>query len=522
MKAMRVDGKGTMGLSALLLALLLSGCGHSLSATSVAPRSASLQAAAAPTNVVATGAPVTSAVRRTGQYLTDDQGRVLVFHGVNIIRKLAPYWPDTIGATDAAFLADEGFNAARIGWIWAGAEPSPGQYDDAYMAHILDFNALLGRYGIRTLVDFHQDSYSQKGGGDGAPDWATLESSSGADWQDFWNDKPAADGVGIQTRFVGLWAHAAQLLQASPGRVNVMGLDPLNEPNPGNGYTCVPAGSCPSFETGQLRTFYERLFPAIRSSGLSNIIWFEDEPDHLDFQPAFPAFSDPQVAYSWHYYCLPTELTSDPGSAFDVYCDQQTSKAVSNETRYAAQQQWPELIGEFGANGAEGAYAKQVDAFDGHFLSWTYWLYYIPNGDPSDPAAGSILTDSTQPGSQSNANQTKLDALVVPYPQAIAGTPGAYGFDRSSNTMTLSYTPSAVPGTALASDALTQIFVPARHYPTGYSVSVKGATVASAPGAAWLLLRAQPGVSTVQLTLTPASGGVTQRPSQTTHFPLPG
>ncbi|MDE0855827.1 MAG: cellulase family glycosylhydrolase [Nevskia sp.] len=455
--------------------------------------------------------------------MTDGEGRVVIFHGVNIMRKLAPYWPDTLTSADAALLSDEGFNLARIGWIWAGAEPSPGKYDDGYMGHLLAFNALLGSYGIRSFIDFHQDSWSQSAGGDCAQIWATLESSGGSDWQDFWADKPAADGVGIQTRFHSLWAHTAKLINASPSAWNVMGLDPINEPNPGSGYpTCIPAASCPAFETSQLTDFYRRVSTAIRGAGDQHIVWTEDEPDHTDFTPAFTsaAFNGPQAAYSWHYYCFPTELTSDPGGVFDVYCDAQTSKAVNNETAYADRMQLPELIGEFGANGADSAYAKQVDAFDGHFLSWAYWVYYIPPGDPSDPAAGSILLDSTKPGSQSNANQTKLDALVVPYPQAIAGTPVSYAFDRSTRAMQLAYTTDPVPGATLASGALTQIFVPHRQYPTGYQVEATGATVVSAPGAPWLELRNEQGAQKVEVTISPTTDGTTALPSQTGILPL--
>jgi len=467
---------------------------------------------------------MTSPITRTGKYLTDNQGRAVLFHGVNIIRKLAPYWPSTLTAADAALLADEGFNAARIGWIWAGAEPTPGHYDDAYLDQLLGFNALLGRYGIRGFVDFHQDSWSQSAGGDGAPAWATLGNSSGSDWQAFWNDSPAADGVGIQTRFHALWAHVAQRMDAAPGAGNIVAIDPLNEPNPGNGYlpTCITINACPAFESGQLADFYRRAIRAIRGAGERRLIFPESGPQHVDFQPALPPFDDAQTAYSWHYYCLPTEATDDPGGVFDVYCDALTAQAMGNESAYGARLDVPELVGEFGANGANAAYAKQVDAMDADFFSWTYWMYYAPPGDPSNPAEGSILLDSTQPGAESNANQAKLDALVVPYPQAIAGTPQSYSFDRGSGVMQLGYSTAAVPGATLADGALTRIFVPRRHYPNGYRVDASGATVVSAPGAPWVELRTVPGAAQVRLSISPASGTPTALPSQTGVFPLAG
>src|SRR5206468_5529643 len=105
-----------------------------------------------------------------------------------------------------------------------------------------------------------------------------------------------------------------------------------------------------------------------------------------------------------------------------------------------------------------------------------------------------------------NAKQPKLDALAVPYAQAVAGTPKATDFDRTTHAFTLSYDAGG--------RGLTQVFVPARQYPHGYAVSASGAKVASAPGAPWLLLRAAPGAA-VTVRVTPATGGATVRPLAT-------
>jgi len=59
---------------------------------------------------------------------------------------------------------------------------------------------------------------------------------------------------------------------------------------------------------------------------------------------------------------------------------------------------------------------------------------------------------------------------------AIAGTPQSTNFDNASKVFTLTYVPRV-------STAPTEIFVPARHYPNGYQVSVQGGQVVSAPGA---------------------------------------
>ncbi|HTR69548.1 MAG TPA: cellulase family glycosylhydrolase [Mycobacteriales bacterium] len=476
--------------------------------------------AAAP-GATAPGGPVVSPVTRTGAYLTDDEGRVVIFHGVNIIRKTAPYWPSTITKTDARLLANEGFNSARIGWIWSAAEPSPGTYDEAYLPKLMRLNTLLGRYGIRTLVDVHQDSYSAKDGGDGAPRWATPSTTSAISWKAFWNNRKASDGVGIQSRFVQLWGELARVIDGSARAANVIGIDPLNEPNPGIHYPNCGLDPCPAFESGPLARFYRKVIASVRAAGATQVIWPESGPQHLGYKPALPPFSDPQTAYSWHYYCLQSELSATSSASIEHTCDPLTRKAMAHESAYGARLGVPEWVGEFGANGANAEYAKQVDAMGAHFLDWTYWDYDNPPKDPSDFPAGGILKHANAPGSQANANQAKLTALVVPYPQAIAGTPTSYAYHRTSDVMALRYRTEAVPGATLTPGALTQIFVPRRHYPHGYRVTVSGATVVSGVHSPWLLLLANSGASKVSVTVSPRAHSHTLLPSQTGRVPVP-
>ena len=50
--------------------------------------------------------------------------------------------------------------------------------------------------------------------------------------------------------------------------------------------------------------------------------------------------------------------------------------------------------------------------------------------------------------------------LVVPYPEAIAGTPGAYSFDRAQSVMHLSYSTKPVAPHLLCPGAVTEVFEP--------------------------------------------------------------
>src|SRR5437773_11202983 len=111
-----------------------------------------------------------------GQFIVDASGRVVLFHGVNLVNKFPPYTPSAAGfqEVDAKLMADAGWNVVRLGVLHSGVEPSPGNYDESYLDRIEESVALLGRHGIFSLLDFHQDLYGPVFTGDGLPPWATL------------------------------------------------------------------------------------------------------------------------------------------------------------------------------------------------------------------------------------------------------------------------------------------------------------------------------------------------------------
>src|SRR2546423_10875028 len=160
----------------------------------------------------------------------------------------------------------------------------------------------------------------------------------------------------------------------------------------------------------------------------------------------------------------------------------------------------PPSLGEFSCNDVNRDNAQVVDLVDRAFTSWTIWAYYTAADDPADcPRQGLLIDDATP----AKLKPLKLDALAVPHTQAIAGTPKATDYDRSTQTFTLSYD--------AASDALTQVFVPQRQYPHGYAVAATGAAAASDPGAPGLFLRGGPGAAG-PVTRQPAGNAATARP----------
>ena len=156
-----------------------------------------------------------------GRWLVDASGRVVTLHGVNEVAKAAPYFPASVGFgdDDAAFLAAHGFSAVRLGVVWEGLEPSPGAISSAYIDHIAVTVHVLAAHHIFVLLDFHQDGWGPATHGNGAPAWATITDglpnppvtfplyyvenpALQRAFENFWKNRAAPDGVGLQDHYV--------------------------------------------------------------------------------------------------------------------------------------------------------------------------------------------------------------------------------------------------------------------------------------------------------------------------------
>lgn len=472
--------------------LALALCLAPLLVTVIASTAATAKTATAPRNEIS----------RANSWLVDQQGRVLELHGFNVVRKTAPYYPSQFDAQDARFLVSNGFTAVRIGFIWSAVEPKPGVYDDHYIRTFIAFNDLLAKHGIHALIDFHQDAWSKAAGGDGAPDWATLSNNFLSDFQAFWDNRPGPGGIGIQTRFIAAWRHVVRMIDASPGSSALIGLDPFNEPYAGLKSLCAPFVPCSAFESGALANFYRRVITAIRSTGDRHVIFPEGIAQNGLAQPSLPRFGDGQTAFSFHYYC---PLTQDATSSkpTDVACKPLEQHGIGSFESFAARHDVPGFLGEFSCNDAEDDNDAMVDLADKHFLSWTAWMYYTAKADPANCPGQGLLVNDSRHGTPRNAKPAKLRAFVVPYPQAIAGTPESYSYNRTTRTMTLRYRARGVSGATLTPGAVTDVFVPRRVYRHGFRVTVHGGRTVSTPTLQHLEVRAaHPGV-TVTVTLRP-------------------
>lgn len=471
-----------------------------------------------------------------GQWLVDAAGRVVQLHGLTLYEKKAPFL-EGISDEDLDYLSSQGFNSFRINWIWQAAEPLPGQYDDAYLARVVALNDKMARHGIRTLIGPANNSLSEKFGGFGTPLWATVNrdhcTQPGQDklcikditdrylgvdgefeaWDNFYNDVPNADGVKPLTHFTRVWQRLATKLK---GKNNIYALDLFHEPAPGLKYVKMGErrffDEPVNFEREGLPPFYRTVGGGVRKVNKGPTIFFQISDYYklgdiakagIHVPPHFSA--DKNMGLSYHFG--PGDLAKLPTSTFM----EKLNQSFDTATNFANAADVALVVTGFRLGKDEGQHATFVDFLDSRFIPWTYYTY---RGMP-DPGAEhtSLLIDRSKPASEANAKPARFDALVVPYPQLIAGTPLSWTFDRATNIVRFTYSTKPVGSQKLCAGAATEIFVPARHYPQGYVAQVKGATIASMPTSAWLVLKAEPGAQEVSVTIEPRSGSYTETPS---------
>ncbi len=462
-----------------------------------------------------------------GTWITDADGRAVILHGVNMVYKLPPYAPSAAGfnGPDAAFLAHHGFDSVRLGVIYAGVEPRPGRYDDAYLAKIAKTQRALARHRVFSLIDFHQDLYNEKFTGEGFPDWAVLDQGQptepltgfpatyftspgeNAAWDSLWNDASGPGGLGLQERYAAAWKHVASRFEKQP---YVMGYDPLNEPWPGNAYSdCLNTAGCPAFEQGPLGELEGKVVKAIRKVDREHTVWYEPVVTaNSGTTYNTPKPHDSNVGFNFHDYCL--SGTSDPP------CGALEQRTVDNAESYIDAHRVPILLSEFGATDDVPTIERMVTRADAGMISWQWW-HYCGCSDPTTSGPGdtqALVHNARKAPTGANVFHEKLHALVRPYPQAVAGTPKEFAYDAGSHTFSLRYSPRAPGGARLPRAIKTVVYVPRSDYRHGYAASVSGARAVSKPGARHLVLERSASARSVELTVTPTGPHVGARHGQ--------
>ena len=446
-------------------------------------------------------------------------------HGVAVMDFGPAHLPAAQGfdRDDAAFVAAHGFDVVRVGFNWALLEPKPGAIDGAYLGSIRRTVRQLAAHRVWSVLDLHQDGWgSAVHGNEGAPDWATITDGFpnpplgfGANylanpaqnraWDNFWANAPGPGGIGLQDRYATMLRRLGAAFRTEP---YVLGYEILNEPWPGTEYpTCMNPAGCPLFDTQKLEPFYRRVIPAIHAADPARMVFYE--PNLLfDFGAntnlGNPAPGDPLTGFTFHDYCL----GAGAGSALPVIPGNAAGCAVEEKTVLDYAESYSQKTGaallntEWSASSELATVKRMAAELDAARIPWTYWQYCCAADNMT------LVADAKKPPRPPNLHPHVLSLIEIPYPRAVAGTPGSWGFNPDTRTFTLDYSTALLserPGGAL----LTQIYVPRLQYPTGYAVQVTGAARTSARGAGLLTLCASKGAKKVTVRVAPARGGHT-------------
>jgi endoglycosylceramidase len=433
--------------------------------------------------------PAPPQLRRQGRWLVDAHGRVVIVHGLNLVYKRAPYVPPNsrtgFRPADARWLARHGFNAARIGTLWAGLTPDQaGVADPAYLTKWQRVIDLLAEKKIWLQLDMHQDQWHETYGGEGVPDWAvhrpapydllppvvapfptgywTPELSTVFD--NFW-----ANQDGLLDDWVAAWRIAVQRWQHQP---YLMGYDLINEPWMGLEWpTCLTTGCLPSY-AAELQPAMAKATRAIRRIDDHNLVWWEPQ-QFAGGQPVDTAFTpmrgERQLGFSWHSYCPDVFLESQgiPGSdtenCWSFARGRQRHALQQSRTMHAVP-----MMSEWGAT--DNVRAIHIDAAvaDRFLMGWTHWAYKYWNDPTTADNAQGLFRDDTR---FTSAKTRKVRTLVRTYAQATAGIPLRMRFSTSTGAFRFRYRPDR------SITAPTEIFVSPLHYPHGYRVVVENGRV---------------------------------------------
>ncbi len=429
-------------------------------------------------------------LHREGRFLVDQDGRIVVVHGVNLVWKRPPYAPpDTpagFTAADADWLQTYGFNGARVGVLWAGVTPDqPGVADPSYFQKVDRVVGLLADRGIWTQLDQHQDMWHETYGGEGVPDWAAkrpfpyslLPYVPVPFPEGYWTPEVAtvfdqfyANKGGLQDSWATFWKLVAQHYQDQPYS---MGYDLMNEPSAGLEWpTCMLLG-CPQTYGLELQPMMTKGLAAVRQVDPHNIVWWEPQQLASGVQtPTYftaPAGGEQNLGFSWHNYCTWVFLQSAGVPLVNSNaCRSFTDNREKNALQQSEKMQAVPLMSEWGATDDVNAIGIDADVADEHQMGWMYWAYkHWDDPTTADSAQGLFADDADL----STVKADKLRQLVRTYPQATAGTDLAYDYDRATGHFTMSYTADPTI------HAPTRIFVSPLTAPHGFDVTVSDGAV---------------------------------------------
>ncbi|MEZ5054840.1 MAG: cellulase family glycosylhydrolase [Chitinophagales bacterium] len=408
--------------------------------------------------------------------IQDQYGRQLILHGLNTANNSKADTLRSPWITEADVDREDkqfGFNFVRYLIFWDAIEPQKDVFDPVYLDRVEERVNWYTSRGMYVMLDMHQDLYSIIFGGDGAPAWAIR--SNGATpislpngtpwwlinidpavincWVNFWAYTNHKD---LQDHYILAWKYVAERFKNNP---YVIGYDLMNEPWGGDLIKSFITGE---FERVQLTAFYKRLIPALREVEPNKYLFFEPTPAPVTF--GMPSHlskitdtrSTSKLVYAPHCYPFDTH----EGGGYTSTSKQQLKDWERERLKdIKLHNNTPLVVGEYGLSYGQAGFDQYLKDFgamiDRNQWHSTYWSNDLGGWSPLDE----------------NRMETPILPLIMrTYPKATAGKIKSFGFDPDTKIFNMTFTSNA------DINQPTEIFIPTRHYPTGWDLTVTGTT----------------------------------------------
>ncbi|ORY43119.1 glycoside hydrolase [Rhizoclosmatium globosum] len=430
---------------------------------------------------------VTRITSTKGPLFIDELGRSRIFRGTNVVYKAFPYVPQTtananpvlsFNQADVDVLAAHGVSAIRLGVLWAGVEPTKGNYNQTYLAELTKIVQMCSDAGIYVLLDFHQDLMSERFCGQGVPPYIvdtnpTANSGaagfpfplsfssyktgsngnpSNADCQSkIWSlystsqslavlfDQLYNNKNGVRDAFISFWTVVAKTFLPFK---NILGYDIINEPLPGDIYGNSALLDVLTANRVNVQPFYDVVSTAIRDVDPNAIIHFESIPliqKEVGFTkaPGDAQYSSKSVL-NFHYYdTVQSKLNVSEAMGFRINSAKTLNCGV--------------FMGEFEMGyGSGGSTLPSIlttfQAADTYLLSAVGWEYkdYVPDNALVMTGTNNGLVDPTN----MSVRQDFATVFARPYAHTIAGTPTSMQFIDTTSVFTLDFAFNGQPDAA--------------------------------------------------------------------------
>ncbi|WP_100459898.1 glycoside hydrolase family 5 protein [Mycobacteroides abscessus] len=307
----------------------------------------------------------------------------------------------------------------------------------------------------------------------------------------FWANDKGPTGAGQLNEYAKMVQYLAHHFNGNP---DILGIEIMNEPLPGNQFLPTILGSS-YHEAQQLTPFYDQVAAAIRSVNRDVTIFFEPSVLASATVPIrLGTVHDPNTALSFHDYAF---LNLNGLVLPNV-------KGVA-DAAYAYAHHIPATMTEFGSSSNPSSLDQTLRPADQYLLSWTEWSYANTGYGGVDGTAEWLIDDPRKPLNGNNVNLTNLRILTRPYAQVVAGIPTAMPLG-GNGVFHFNYTTTRADGRGrFVTGSHTILSVPSAHYPNGYQVTVEGGHVVSVPNAPELVIASDGATTAISVSVTPTA-----------------